>query len=157
MLRFVNYNIVFQEVPGEITLALNISGCPNRCKGCHSPYLMNNVGEELTEEILEYLLKKYKGGITCVGFMGGDAEPMEVQRLASWLKTKGVKIAWYSGRQFLPDNCKLCSFDYIKLGPYIEALGGLNQPTTNQRFYQIMDNEMVDITKVFYEKARCLS
>ena len=27
---------VLQEVPGEISLALSISGCPLRCKGCHS-------------------------------------------------------------------------------------------------------------------------
>ena len=50
MLRYVDYDIVFQEIPDEVTLAINLSNCPNRCKGCHSPHLLENVGESLTEE-----------------------------------------------------------------------------------------------------------
>ena len=29
MLKYANYDIVFQEVPDEVTLAINISNCPN--------------------------------------------------------------------------------------------------------------------------------
>ena len=36
MLKYVNTGIVFQEIPDEVTLAVNISGCPCRCHGCHS-------------------------------------------------------------------------------------------------------------------------
>jgi anaerobic ribonucleoside-triphosphate reductase activating protein len=36
--------------------------------------------------------------------------------------------------------------DYIKLGPYIEALGGLKSPDTNQALYKIgPDGEMTRI------------
>ena len=38
------FDVVFQEIPGEVTLALNLSGCPNRCAGCHSPHLWEEVG-----------------------------------------------------------------------------------------------------------------
>ena len=31
MLRYINTDIVFQEFPDEVTLAINISGCPCRC------------------------------------------------------------------------------------------------------------------------------
>ena len=86
MLRYVNYDIVFQEIPGEVTLALNLSNCPNRCSGCHSPYLQNEIGDFLTEEVLSNLLATYKGGITCICFMGGDASLCEVQELAEYLR-----------------------------------------------------------------------
>ena len=88
MLRFVNFDIVFQEVPGEVTMAINISNCPNRCKGCHSPYLMKNIGEPLTPDNLSFLIEKYGSEITCVCFMGGDSDPFEVERLADFIKDK---------------------------------------------------------------------
>ena len=31
----------------------------------------------------------------------------------------------------------LALLDYLKLGPYDERFGGLDSPTTNQRFYRI--------------------
>ena len=45
----------------------------------------------------------------------------------------------------------MMNFDYIKLGPYIEQLGGLNSASTNQRFYRIQNNEMIDMTNIFYK------
>ena len=48
MLKYVNYDIVFQEFPDEVTLAINLSLCPNGCPGCHSAYLKDDIGEELT-------------------------------------------------------------------------------------------------------------
>ncbi len=40
VVRFCNYDVVFAEIPGETTLAINIAGCPNRCPGCHSPLIL---------------------------------------------------------------------------------------------------------------------
>ena len=71
MLKFAGYDIVFQEIPDEVTLAISISGCPNRCPGCHSPQLREDIGEPLTEETLTALLERYRGAITCVCLMGG--------------------------------------------------------------------------------------
>jgi anaerobic ribonucleoside-triphosphate reductase activating protein len=152
MLRLVNYNIVFQEVPNEVTLAINISNCPNRCAGCHSPYLQENIGEELTENILSDLMEKYSGAITCICFMGGDADPKSVEKLAVFVKEKtggGIKTGWYSGKNTLPVDCSFLNFNYIKLGAYIEKLGGLNSKITNQRFFHIEDGIMKDITYKF--------
>ncbi|MDR0724475.1 MAG: anaerobic ribonucleoside-triphosphate reductase activating protein [Prevotellaceae bacterium] len=147
MLRFVNYDLVFQEIPDEVTLALNISNCPNRCDGCHSPYLMEDVGAILDENVLAELLEKYKNAITCVCFMGGDSAPHEVGRLAAFLQQNyTVKTGWYSGKSNLPDNCAICHFNYIKLGPYIKHLGGLNSVTTNQRFYHVENGVLIDAT-----------
>jgi len=181
-MKFVGYNIVFQEIPDEITLAINISNCPNRCEGCHSPHLQEDTGEELTERVLYDLLEKYGNAVTCVCFMGGDNSPEEVLKLASFVRKAAskachsaldaefpeerlliirglrvesatteapIKTAWYSGNPNLYDNAQQY-FDYIKLGKYMEELGGLNYPTTNQRFYRVEDKEMIDITERFY-------
>ena len=43
-------------------------------------------------------------------------------------------------------------FDYIKLGPYIEALGGLKSKNTNQRMFSIKDGVLIDITYRFRNK-----
>ena len=154
MLRFANYDIVFQEIPGEVTLAINISNCPNCCQGCHSPYLMENKGEVLDENLLTGLLEKYGNAITCVCFMGGDSSPEDVEKLSDFLHKKTnhkIKTGWYSGKSALPENCSLAHFNYIKLGPYIELLGGLDSASTNQRFYRIENETMFDMTSCFYK------
>lgn len=155
MLRFHNYDIVFREIPGEVTLAINITNCPNGCKGCHSPYLMKNTGCVLNEETLSDLLGKYGKSITCVCFMGGDADPQDVDSLAAYLQkttSKRIKTGWYSGKSTLSSDCSLNHFNYIKLGPYIESLGGLDSPDTNQRFFRIENGKMTDTTDVFRKK-----
>lgn len=159
MLRFVNYDIVFQEVPNEVTLAINLSNCPNRCKGCHSPYLMENTGMILDQSALDVLLDKYGKSVTCVCFMGGDASPKEVEELADYVHRRTdrrLKTGWYSGRSALPQGCSIKHFDYIKLGPYIERLGGLGTDTTNQRFYRIDNETMIDVTHRFQKKKALL-
>lgn len=153
MFKFTGYDIVFQEIPDEVTLAISISSCPNRCPGCHSPQLREDIGELLTEEALTALLERYRGAVTCVCLMGGDGDPQEVERIARFLhhqQITPVKVGWYSGRQQLPKGISPEDFEFIKLGPYIEKLGGLKAPTTNQRLYRISaDGTMHDITYRF--------
>ena len=59
-LKYASYAVVMQEVPNEISLAINISDCPYRCKGCHSQYLWEYTGAYLTNN-LEKLLNMYIG------------------------------------------------------------------------------------------------
>ena len=162
MLKVASFDIVFQEIPGEVTLALNLSNCPCHCPGCHSPHLAEDIGEEVNEELLNGLLARYGSMITCVAFMGGDSEPEEVARWANYLKSEignlKLKTAWYSGRTFFPKDLKGLQdieepFDYVKLGPYIESLGGLKSPTTNQRLYKRVGDEWEDITSSFWRKT----
>ena len=151
MVKVASYDVVFQEIPGELTLALNLSNCPCHCPGCHSPHLAENIGEVLDEELLDGLIARYKGLITCVAFMGGDADPEEVRRLAAYVKD--LKTAWYSGRQNTPNNLNTpIPFNFVKFGPYIEELGGLKSEKTNQRLYKRVGEEWEDITFVFWKK-----
>lgn len=139
MLKCYSYDIVCQEIPDEITLAVNISCCPNRCPGCHSPWLWEDAGEPMTDEMLHSLIGRYATAITCFCFMGGDSEPSEVERIARLIKKTYpyLKTAWYSGKEAVPEDFDICTMDFIKTGPYIAELGGLKSPTTNQTLYKI--------------------
>ena len=146
MLKYVNYDITFQEIPDEITLCINISNCPCHCKGCHSSYLAEDIGEGLTLDKI-YKLIENNEGITCICFMGGDSSPKEIDMFARCIKDLyDIKVAWYSGRQELNKYINLKCFDFIKLGPYIEEFGPLNSKTTNQRFYQVIKSHYEDGT-----------
>ena len=145
-MKVASYDIVFQEIPGEVTLALNLSNCPCHCPGCHSPHLAEDIGEPLDDALLDALIAKYAGLITCVCFMGGDADPEEVARLAEHIQ--GIKTAWYSGRTNMPKD----GFDYVKIGPYVESLGGLKSEKTNQRLYKRVGQDWQDITSSFWKK-----
>lgn len=103
MLKYVNAGIVFQEIPDEVTLSINLSNCPCRCPGCHSSYLWGDVGKPLTPVALDEFLAKYASDITCVCFMGGDSDPAAVNGLAGYLRQRypQLKVAWYSGRTIL--------------------------------------------------------
>ncbi len=149
LLKCYNYDIVAQEIPNEITLALNISGCPNRCPDCHSKWLWEDEGLELTEHFLKLLVDKYYGDITCVCFMGGDQSPEQVNSLAAFIKSnfEGVKTAWYSGASDLSTSIRLSNFDFVKIGPYIAEKGGLRSPKTNQKFYKVLEGNILEEVK----------
>lgn len=135
-MKYVDTEVTFAEFPKEISLCINISGCPNHCQGCHSSYLAQDIGEILDKESLLSLIKKNEG-ITCVGLMGGDQDPHYISKLAKEIKeySPTLKVGWYSGKQELPKDMDLSNIDFYKLGPYIEEKGPLNNPNTNQVFY----------------------
>ena len=153
-MKVASFDIVFQEIPGEVTLALNLSGCPCHCQGCHSQHLWEDIGEPLDEQLLDGLMERYGSQVTCVCFMGGDQDPAYVLKMAEHVKRGEMKTAWYSGRQGIPTNytLSLSALDYVKFGPYIEALGGLKSPETNQRLYKRVGESWEDITGLFHSK-----
>lgn len=158
LLRYANYSITFQEVPNEISLVLNITGCTHHCDGCHSDYLAQDFGNYVDDD-LPALLDRYKGMITCVCFMGGD---QAIDNLREWLKRikeeYDLKTCVYSGTDDIDtfDNC-LDYLDYLKIGPYKKEFGGLDNPNTNQKFYIVVKDEdteinLFDITLAFIKK-----
>ncbi len=151
-MKIASYDIVFQEVPGQVTLALNISQCPNHCPGCHSPHLQDDIGLVLDRDMIDSLLEKYARDITCVCFMGGDSEPEKVMELSAYVHDAGLLTAWYSGRQNLPDCFDYRCLDYVKVGPYNESRGPLSNPDSNQKMYQIEGGELKDITHLFWKR-----
>ena len=136
MLKYTESEVVFSEIPDEITLAINISNCQNNCIGCHSPYLKQNIGNELTTEKLDELIEK-NNGITCVCFMGEGKDEFALQNLMSHIKQNHpkLKIGLYSGRKAVLEDFYWQILDYLKIGPYMPEFGALNEETTNQRLY----------------------
>lgn len=137
MLKYLYHKEIFSEVPGEITLGISISGCKQRCYGCHSRELWEDKGTPLTKGALYGLLKKHQG-ITCLCLMGGEHDIDSLTELFMYAHKK-VKTAWYCGLDMIPkDKMGIIQYlDFLKLGHYDQELGGLASLNTNQRFYKI--------------------
>lgn len=156
-LKYLGYSIVFQEVPEEVTLAINISGCPHKCEGCHSKYLWEYEGNYISDDLLG-LIEKYKGLITCVCFMGGDQNQKELLNLLINVQRHGLKTALYSGLDFF-DNLStqvLSNLNYCKVGHYDSKCGGLDNQKTNQQMFVWNDtaHRWDDITYKFWKEGQ---
>lgn len=135
-MRYLNTLVGFREFPDEISLLINITNCPFHCLGCHSPELWEDIGTPLSISELDKLIQANKG-ITCVGFMGGNLRDINPLAFHISIYYPSLKIGWYTGGIIdESDILKLEFLDYIKIGPYIKELGGLDNPNTNQRMYQ---------------------
>lgn len=150
MLKYKYVNVVFSEIPEEITLAVSITGCTIRCSGCHSRELWEDVGTPLTTLELDRLLDEHKGVSTLL-LLGGERDIDELTFLFQHACGK-IKTAWYSGLDMLPRDKQgiLQYLDFYKQGHYDAELGGLDSSTTNQRLYAVEhqgdENKLNDIT-----------
>lgn len=151
MLKYYSHTIVFQEIPDEVSLCFEITGCPLRCPGCHSPHLRNGkLGTDLTiQKYLEFL-DTYKDFITCVLFMGGEWEEEDLILRLLIAKDRGLKTGLYSGLNEISSERLLDCLDYLKIGPYKKELGGLqNKETTNQVLYNLNTGEKINVHDSF--------
>lgn len=139
-MKYIGSEVVFREIPEEISLAINITNCPIHCPDCHSKILWEDVGDVLDWNELDGLIRG-NPGITCVLFMGGDANLEEIKYLTLAIHTNypTLKVALYSGNQLskLKKKIDISWFDYIKTGPFIKKFGPLNVKTTNQKLYKV--------------------
>lgn len=134
-MKYLYCKEVFSEVPGEITLALSISNCQIKCKGCNQKELWEDIGSILDSSVLKTLLQRHRG-ITCVLFMGsGNKEYQVLNSLAMEAHKNGLKVAVYLGEDNIPEELDKRYFDYIKIGHWDASKGGLDSPTTNQKMY----------------------
>lgn len=153
-MKYVDELLSFANIPGKITLCINISNCEHKCKGCHSAYLSQDIGTVLTTDILKSLIDKYDG-IEGVCIMGGSEE--EVIPFFHYVKKKFPVLftAWYTGDDEVSSDTLYKCLDYIKIGHYDETLGGLESKTTNQKLYVKNDEnspeKWKDITYKFWK------
>lgn len=160
MLKMAGHSIVFQEVPDEISLAIEITGCRHHCEGCHSQHLWENTGEPVMN-VLPLLLENYKGLITCVCFMGGDHDQMCLTDIADYVRNRGLKTCLYTGLDSVTDlnSHLLTHLNYAKVGRWNALCGPLSDPNTNQRFYKLQtilnsDGSLTLITTDYTDKFR---
>ena len=141
-------DVVLEEIPHGVSLAVEISNCRGNCIGCHSPFLKKDLGDELTAEAVEKLLKT-NFGVNCFLFLGEGNDPEALKAIAYYLRSSHpeLELALYSGRESVEDEL-FEIFDFVKVGPYIKEFGPLNEKTTNQRLYY----HRADITSSFWRK-----
>lgn len=136
-MKYSEFEIVTQEVPGEISLSFSITGCDIRCKGCHSPHLWNkNYGKTLSENTFTNLLKKYQQYATCVLFMGGEWYKKELVNYLKKAKEMGYKTCLYTGNKEV-DHKIYRELNFLKTGEWNAEKGGLSTKTTNQKFTEV--------------------
>lgn len=138
-LRYVAERVVWQEVPGEVSLAYTIAGCPLRCPGCHSSDSWHpDQGKVLTPHYFDRRLETYRGLITCVVFLGGEWYPRALINRLAQARKAGLATCLYTGLEDedVPTSLRP-HLTYLKTGPWVAALGGLDDPRTNQRFVHL--------------------
>ncbi len=139
-----DFKVVLQEVPGEISLCFSISGCPLRCKGCHSPFLWKEgAGSKLTHPVYADILYRYLGFATCVIFMGGEWHQEELIAHLKLARSKGYKTCLYTGEEQV-DAHILEQLTWVKTGPWRSKLGGLKSRDTNQKFIEVESNKALN-------------
>ncbi|XOV79865.1 MAG: anaerobic ribonucleoside-triphosphate reductase activating protein [Aestuariibacter sp.] len=136
--------ILFQEVPDEISLAFTVCGCPLRCEGCHSmdTWSLNN-GSELTNELFKNHIQNYQSLVTCVLFFGGEWHSEALIEKLRYARNHQLKTCLYTGLERIPNRIS-AHLSYLKTGRWIKELGGLDSPFTNQRFVDLDNNKLLN-------------
>ena len=152
MLKYYTYELTFAEVPDEISLCFSISNCQNRCDGCHSPFLREDVGDTLDKDSLCEIVNRHREQFTCICFLGEGNDKNTLQELITFSKKLGYRTCLYSGRD---DVCidEYKDLNYIKIGSYKTSYGPLNKKTTNQKMYKLSADSSAaseDITYKFW-------
>lgn len=138
----VSTGITLNEVPDKVAFFIELGSCTQRCKGCHSKELWEEVKEPTS---LDVLLKEAEEaidkGANAIVLMGGTCNGLLIEELYIILQALSeiAPTCLYSGsddqklNRFFAENTDIT---WIKTGSYKEELGGLSSPTTNQRFYR---------------------
>ena len=139
MLYYTEFGLSEREVPGEISICVYLSGCCHKCRNCHYPLLQE---KDYGERLMDYykdIIELYRKQATCVCFLGEgantDIEHNEFRLVVQYARLHGLKTCLYSGRDVGVEEW-MQMFDYVKVGSYIEELGGLENRNTNQVFWQ---------------------
>lgn len=138
-LCFIHEDIVWQEVPNEVSLAFLMSGCPLHCRGCHSSHAWQpSRGKQLDEGYLQARLNQYRGLISCVLFLGGEWQAQQLRLLLRLVQEQGLKTCLYTGlERHQVDAALVAELTYLKTGPWQAERGGLDSAQTNQVFVEV--------------------
>lgn len=166
-LPVVNKGITFSEIPNKVSVFLEMGGCRQKCKGCHSAeWLCTHINQDFwtdLEDLKAYVTKEKNNGAQAVVIMGGTNNtgvtlPMIIETIKELSKI--LPVGLYSG---LPVNArahkilaKVLELKYLKVGNYIEQRGPLDNPKTNQKFFArgVLLPNWHDMTYIFQIKER---
>ena len=146
--------ITLSEVPGKTSLVLEFGKCQQHCRFCHSPWLWDDEDGSVMfslVELVECVSHTMNDDINCILLMGGTNNGFPLEDLKLLVETLYSKfacpVALYSGspEKLLPmsEMAYWHGLDYLKTGDYRYDLGGLENPKTNQKFYQKEFNHFI--------------
>ena len=149
-MKAIAEQITFQEVPDEVSISFMISGCPLKCKWCHSEEQDkdNSVWEVLSEQLFMNKLLRYKWLITCVCFLWWEWHNKELINYLKLARGNWLRTCLYTWLLNVNEELK-SNLDYLKTWPRIEFLWWLNSRKTNQRMKNLRTWE--DITHKFWK------
>ena len=176
----VSYAVSMQDIPDHIAFVINIGNCIQGCVGCHSKDTMGYYDRESPKEVpLKNVIKKaskvHKLGATVCCIMGGTTNyGVTRESLTALINALALifeeGVGLYSGSDNAIDDdiddadwrpdydnnyyyAHYTPLTYLKIGSYQKDLGGLDKPTTNQRYYvKGEDGEWHDHTSLFTHK-----
>ena len=160
-LPVMNYGITLSEIPNRIAVFFEIGDCILNCENCHSPNLSHEKYDGTTmnvRKMIEIIKHYYSLGADAIVFMGGlrsnCVSPSDfIKCVLSPLYEKGYDIGMYDGSPGF-NNFNITSMHFlkwIKIGNYIETLGPLTEPNTNQFFLEKNDG-WEDKTYEYFKK-----
>ena len=163
----VNTDITFNELPDKMAYALELGACKQHCVGCHSPELQKeDVPLTPLIDILEEAQDAIDAGANAIVVMGGtnnkhitDESLIALLRGLAFIAPTGL----YSGSDD-EEQDKMIAVEghctWLKTGPYVDTLGGLESTRTNQRFYRITttyrldaQDNLVDVRPCFLDET----
>lgn len=144
MFKVLEPQICFQEVPNEVALGFICTGCPLKCRGCHSVDTWDpKQGEDLTKARFEAWIARYRRLITCIVFFGGEWQERCLISYLKIAKQQGLATCLYTGLDDVSHSLK-AELTYLKTGPYIPEDGGLASRTTNQKYIEVASGRLLN-------------
>ena len=147
----VNTDITFNELPDKMAYAIELGECKQHCVGCHSPELQEeDVPLTSLLDILEEAQDAIDAGANAIVVMGGtNNKHISAESLISLLSALSdiAPTGLYSGSED-EEHDKMIAVEghctWLKTGPYVDTLGGIESERTNQRFYRITGQYDID-------------
>ena len=147
----VNTDITFNELPDKMAYAIELGACKQHCVGCHSPELQEeDVPLTPLPDILEEAQGAIDAGANAIVVMGGtNNKHTTAESLISLLSALSdiAPTGLYSGSED-EERDKMIALEghctWLKTGPYVDTLGGLESTRTNQRLYRITTTYRLD-------------
>lgn len=135
--------VTFTEVPNKMAFYIEMGGCLTGCRGCHSRHLWASSNSKDFIMPMESIVKRAKSSVdnccNAIVIMGGDNNLLNTNEdLKALIKrlSEIAPVALYSSKLTLED-IRDWELTWIKLGQYEADLGGLDNPNTNQVFYEV--------------------